>query len=439
MSKRRNSFMLSCIMISSIGLLAACGGSKSGEEELKTPAVLQEPTEVYFLSTSTYWWDEATFMKEFGEPLQKKYPYIIPKTINLAAANTKAIEGLIVNKQPIDVILSANYSYLAYIEPYNLSMDIEPLIKQNNVDLNRFAPEFIDMNRTLGNGKLIGLPLQDSPTQIIYNKGIFDQFGVSYPPHGQWTWDEMYALANKVTRMDSGKQFYGVRLHNTFFRRNPFSLEYVDSKTNKAIFNNDQGKKMIEMWLRQYELSDTPGLATDGAKMFFENRNLAMWIPGSQTYNTPDLYKGLEWDLAPAPVLPEKGNIGFQPYPDYLFVSNISKNKELAMKAIEYFTSDTFQMERSKNAWATPLKNSQIKAAFGQNSELFKGKNISAMSPAKYAPAASYNKFTQQAGAIILPKHINNVRDNKTDINSALRAAEEEENKYIEDNLKATK
>lgn len=428
--------MLGCVMISSISLLAACGGSKPSEGEQKTTVTPQEPTEVYFLSTSTYWWDEATFMKEFGEPLKSKYPNIIPKTINLAAANTKAIEALIANKQPIDVILSANYSYLAYIEPYNLSMDIEPLIKQHKVDLNRFAPEFIDMNRTLGGGKLVGLPLQDSPTQIIYNKGIFDLFGIAYPPHDQWTWDEMYALANKVTRMDNGKHYYGVRIHNSFYRRNPYSLEYVDPKTNKAIFNNDLGKKMTEMWLRQYEKSDSPGLVSDGANMFFKDRNLAMFIPGASSYNTPELYVGLDWDMASAPVLPERGNVGFQPYPDYLFVSNISKHKDLAMKAIEYFTSDSFQMERSRNTWVTPLKNSEIKAAFGQNSELFKGKNISAMSPAKYAPAASYNKFTQQAGASILPKHINNVRDNKTDLNSALRAAEEEENKYIEANLK---
>ncbi|TMV45938.1 carbohydrate ABC transporter substrate-binding protein [Paenibacillus mesophilus] len=436
MSKRRNSFMLGCVMISSIGLLAACGGSKSGEEELKTPAVPQEPTEVYFLSTSTYWWDEATFMKEFGEPLQKKYPHIIPKTIKPTGMNTKVIEGFIAAKQPIDVILAANASYLLYLKPYEFSSDIEPFIKQYKIDLNRFAPEFIDMNRKLGEGKLIGLPLQDSPTQILYNKGIFDKFGVPYPPHDQWTWDEMFALANKVTRMDGGTQYYGVRMHSTFFRRNPYSLEYVDPKTNKAIFNNDIGKKVSEMYLRQYEKSDTPGLAPDGAKMFFEDRTLAMWMGLGASYNTPERYKGMDWDMAPIPVLPERGPVSVQPYPDYMYLSSTSKHKELAVQAMEFFTSDSFQMERSKNAYTTPLKSSQIKAAFGQNAEMFRGKNISAMSPKKYAPAATYDQYTNQAAATIIPKHVHNVRDGKTDINSALRQAEEEVNKYIEDNRK---
>ncbi|TNJ53380.1 carbohydrate ABC transporter substrate-binding protein [Paenibacillus hemerocallicola] len=436
MSKRRKSFMLGCVMISSISLLAACGGSKSGEEEVKTPAVTQEPTEVYFLSTSTYWWDEATFMKEFGEPLQKKYPHIIPKTIKLTGMNTKTMEGLIAAKQPIDVILAANASYLLYLKPYEFSADIEPFIKQNKVDLNRFTPEFIDMNRKLGEGKLIGLPLQDSPTQILYNKGIFNKFGVPYPPHDQWTWDEMFAMANKVTRMDGNQQYYGVRMHPTFFRRSPHSLEFVDPKTKKAVFNNELGKQVAEMYLKQYEKSDIPGLAPDGAKMFFEDRVLAMWMGLGASYNDPKRYVGLEWDMAPIPVLPERGHISVQPYPDYMYLSSTSKHKDLAVQAMEFFTSDSFQMERSKNAYTTPLKSSQIKAAFGQNAELFNGKNISAMSPLKYAPATTYDQYMNQAAAIIIPKHVHNVRDGKTDLNTALRQAEEEVNQYIEANQK---
>ncbi|MFB9756325.1 ABC transporter substrate-binding protein [Paenibacillus hodogayensis] len=436
MSKRNRPLMLGCAITLSSILLAACGGSKPDVGEQKTTAVPQEPTEVYFLSTSTYWWDEATFMKEFGEPLQKKYPHIIPKTVKLTGMNTKVMEGLIAAKQPIDVILAANASYLLYLKPYELSSDIEPFIKQNKVDLNRFTPEFIDMNRKLGDGKLIGLPLQDSPTQILYNKGIFDKFGVPYPPHDQWTWDEMFALASKVTRMDDRNQYYGVRMHSTFFRRNPYSLEYVDPKTNKAIFNNDVGKKVAEMYLKQYEKSDIPGLAPDGAKMFFEDRVLAMWMGLGASYNTPERYIGLDWDMAPIPVLPERGPVSVQPYPDYMYLSSTSKQKELAVQAMEFFTSDSFQMERSKNAYTTPLKSSQIKAAFGQNAELFNGKNVSAMSPLKYAPVTTYNQYTNQAAATIIPKHINDVRDGKTDINSALRQAEEEVNKYIEENRK---
>src|SRR5690606_18356610 len=123
--------------------------------------------------------------------------------------------------------LAANASYLVYVKNYGLQMDIEPLIKEYNIDLNRFSPEFLEMNRKLDDGKIIGLPLQDSATQIYYNRAIFDKFGLDYPPHDRWTWDEMYDLANRVTRMDGDKHYYGVRIHATYFRRNQFAMEYV--------------------------------------------------------------------------------------------------------------------------------------------------------------------------------------------------------------------
>jgi hypothetical protein len=61
--------------------------------------------------------------------------------------------------------------------------------------------------------------------------------------------------AKKLTRLDGGVQYYGVRMHDTYFRRNPYSLTFVDPKTNQTAFNNDTGKKVIELYLRQFELS----------------------------------------------------------------------------------------------------------------------------------------------------------------------------------------
>lgn len=421
------------------GWIVGCSSLDRSDNETQSenPNQPPQPTEVHFLSTSNYWWDEEIFMKEYGEPLQKKYPHIIPKTIPLSKINQAIMDGLIAQRQPIDIILAANYSYLVYVKAYNLHTDIEPLIKQANIDLKRFSPEFIEMNKQLGDGKLVGLPLQDSPAQILYNKGIFDKFGLKYPPHDQWTWENMFDLANRITRMDGGTHYYGVRIHSTYFRRNPFALEYIDPATQKAKFNSDLGRRTAEMYLRQYELSDEPGLRPDGAKMFFEDRVLAMWMPLGATYNTPERYEGLDWDLAPVPIMPELGNASVPPYPDYMYLSNTSRNKDLAMQAMEFLTSDEFQLQNSRKGFVTPLTNPQIIEAFGQDPELFKGKNVSAMRPKKYAPASSYDLFTHQAAATTIVKHVNTVRYRQADINTALRLAEEEVNQFIKDKLAA--
>lgn len=448
MLKRMKVGMTGCIAALVMVLAAACGGSTTNDEKEsggvaeQPPAQNQaetKPTELYFFSTGSEWWNEAEFMKNYGDPIHKKFPNIIPKNISITQMSTSQMDSMITSKQPIDVILAANYSYLTYVKAYDLQTDIEPLVKKQNIDLSRFTPEFIDMNKKMNEGHLTGLPLADYPTQILYNKAIFDKFGVPYPPKDRWTWDQMFELANKLTRVDGEIQYYGLRIHATYFRRNPYSLTYVDPKTNRAAFNNDTGKKIVETFLRQYEQSDTKGLTADGATLFFKDKVLAMWMPLGAAYESPDNYVGLDWDLAPVPYLPEKGDVSVQPYPLFLYVSKTSSHQDLAMQVIDYLTSEPFQSEISKNGLiVTALKNRQIGAAFGQNSSVFKGKNVSAMSPEKYAPPADYDLFNHQASASIVPKYANNVRDGKSDINSALRQAEEETNSFIDTKLTQT-
>lgn len=429
---------LLCV-IAAAGLAACSSGRPTTGEGIAVPPEQPEakPTELYFFSVGSAWWNEEAFMKDYGDAIRKKFPHIVPKTVSLPGTGmtVKEMDNLIASKQPLDVILSANASFQQYVKAYQLQMDIEPLVRKHNIGLQRFAPEMLDLNRNLDGGKLTGLPFRENATQMYYNKAIFDKFGVTYPPHDRWTWEQMYELAGKLTRIDSGTQYYGVRIHNTYWRRNPYSLNYIDLKTNKAIFNNDIGKKTVELYLRQYERSDPPGLTADPAKLFFEDRTLAMFMPLSAAYTAAQRFAGLDWDLAPAPYLPEKENVVLPPYADYLYVSNTSGNKDLAMQVIDYLTSEPYQLEQSQNGFVSPLNSKQIADEFGKNVELYKGKNIRAMKPEKYAPAPVYEQFNHQAGAVILPKHVNQVRDGKTDINSALRAAEEESNKYVEAQL----
>lgn len=426
------------LLLGSLALgLSACrsGGTSSVQPEGEPP----EPVEMVFFSVGNlHWWDEKAFMEHYGEPIRKKFPHVIPKTLVMETTNTQVMNELMSLGQPIDIMLAANASFLSYVKPFELYMDIEPLVQKHKVDLTRFVPEYIEMNRKLGGGALSGLPLREMPTQLLYNKSIFDKFGVPYPPRDKWTWDEMYDLAKKLNRFDGGTQYYGVRMTSSFFRRSPFSIDFVDARTNKAIFNNESAQKMMNLYLRTYEGSDAPGLKTDPAKLFFEDRVLAMFIPVVALYATPERYVDLDWDIAPVPYLPEKGNVGMQPYPDYLYVSKISKHPDLAMEVINYLTSEPFQMDNSGNGQGVPaLHNRNILKAFGQQSGMFVGKNVNAMVPEKYAPPANYDDFNNRAASTIVPKYANQARDGLVDVNTALRLAEEETNRYIAEQLQA--
>lgn len=420
-------------------------GQKSGEQIesgstlVEQPNTPKEPTELVFLSVGNIVWiKEDVFMEHYGDPIRKKFPHIIPKTIAMDAFDTDTMNILLTNKEPIDVMLAANRSYFLYIKPYDLQTNIEPLIKQYNIDLTRFHPEFIEMSEKLGEGMVVGLPMSETAAQIIYNASIFDKFGVDHPPHDKWTWDEMYSLAKKITRVDGDVQYYGIGIDFSYLQRNPYSIDYVDTKTNKAIYNNDVAKKMINLFLRQFEGIEGAVNATNGANLFFNDRTLAMLMPGSALYPQPERYVGMEWDLAPIPNLPEMGDVSFQPYPNYLYVSKTSKQPDLAIQVIDFLTSESFQMEYSRQGLGvTPLKNPEIIKVFGQESEVFAGKNVSALLPTKYAPPAGVNLFSIDISLQFLNPGILKIISGEIDLNTALRDAEERSQKYIDERIAA--
>lgn len=60
-------------------------------------------------------------------------------------------------------------------------LDLTDLIATNNYDLNDFDPALVDFYRLPGQGQL-GLPFAVYPSYITYNKDLFDEAGLAYPP-----------------------------------------------------------------------------------------------------------------------------------------------------------------------------------------------------------------------------------------------------------------
>ncbi len=48
------------------------------------------------------------------------------------------------------------------------------------------------------------MPKDTSPVGIFFNKGLFDKFGVPYPPEDEWTWDQFAETVKKLTKDTDG-------------------------------------------------------------------------------------------------------------------------------------------------------------------------------------------------------------------------------------------
>jgi multiple sugar transport system substrate-binding protein len=95
-----------------------------------------------------------------------------------------------------------------YIE---LWLDLQPLVDESGFDLSIFDPALVDLYRT-PEGGLVGIPFGVFPTLTYYNRGLFDEAGLNYPPQEfdapyvmpdgtevEWNYDTVAELAKILT------------------------------------------------------------------------------------------------------------------------------------------------------------------------------------------------------------------------------------------------
>ena len=143
-------------------------------------------------------------------------------------------------------------------------------------------------------GKIMSLPLYTGTRAIMYNKEIFDYFGVAYPTE-QMTHAELLEMAKKLTGDMNGTKVYGYGTRATTSEQYlNFAWNYgavlVDPATWTAGTDSDAWRQGIEDYLKFYTEGVTPegSVAMDGATLFnmFANGEIAMFCGAVDYANT---------------------------------------------------------------------------------------------------------------------------------------------------------
>ena len=74
------------------------------------------------------------------------------------------------------------------------------------------------------NGKQYALPKDHDTIALLYNKALFDQYGVDYPTD-DWTWDDMYEAAKKISEGSNGDA-YGIAMNTSNNQDGWYNLVY---------------------------------------------------------------------------------------------------------------------------------------------------------------------------------------------------------------------
>jgi len=249
-------------------------------------------------------------------------------------------------------------------------LDMTPLIEANNYDLSDFDPSLVKFYQVKEEGQL-GLPFGIFPSYIIYNKDLFDEAGLPYPPHKygdpyvdengvehEWNMDMLKELSMKLTVDANGVDATNPDFDDTQIVQFGFQNQWTDPRGIGTFFGAgslvaDDGvtaqvpANWVEAWKWTYDgwwnSWFIPNGPYGGADFLqhgggpFGSGNMAL-VHIHMWYTAPWALDGsFAWDLAATPSY--NGVVTSKLHADTFCIPKGSKNPEAAFKVLNYLLS----------------------------------------------------------------------------------------------------
>ncbi len=157
------------------------------------------------------------------------------------------------------------------------------------------------------NGKQYALPKDHDTIALLYNKAVFDQYGVAYPTD-DWTWDDMYEAAKAITEGSNG-DVYGMAMNTSNNQDGWYNLVYdygaqvITDDHKGTTIGSAEGKAGMEM-VRKLLTVGAPQsvVAETGTDSLFMSGKAAMITQGSWMINafyTAENHDDYAWAMLP--------------------------------------------------------------------------------------------------------------------------------------------
>ncbi|HEU5088002.1 MAG TPA: extracellular solute-binding protein [Roseiflexaceae bacterium] len=319
---------------------------------------------------------------------QKAKPDVFVKVVNINQDDIAVKrEAMIAAKEPLHV-WSTNWGGDGFASDRyrGLITDLTPLIERDKLDLSDFLPDVLAIYQS--EGKQWGIPFLTTGSYIYYNKKIFDDAGIAYPPtdwdDASWTWDAYVDLAKKLTKNydDPNTAIYGA---NTAF----LNLEGPPMLWGQFVWPEDAYKtgfadkvtvtdeKSIMAFQKFHDLVYVDKVAPDPSASqaldqlggAFQTGRLAMVMSGGWGHwafksliNDPN---GFCWGVAPMPMGSPDAKIRTVIYTDpWVITAGMDQeNTDMAWDFVKFLTSKE-QQAAYTNATGTPPVRSSLLADY---------------------------------------------------------------------------
>ena len=170
---------------------------------------------------------------------------------------------------------------------YDLLLDLTDYVANDEaIDLNNYYQGIVDLYTRDSDGKVFALPKDHDTIALLWNKAIFDQYGVEYPTDN-WTWEDMYEAAKQITEKSNG-DVYGMAVNTSNNQDGWYNVVYdyggniVSDTHDSTAIDSPEGKAGMEM-VRKLLTVGAPQsvVAETGTDSLFQSNKVGMITQGS--------------------------------------------------------------------------------------------------------------------------------------------------------------
>jgi multiple sugar transport system substrate-binding protein len=411
--------------------------SSEGGNPVSEQTVSNKLTEQISLQIYDGVFSEPEFKQIIEAPLQKKYPNATFVRIPRNGDIVEHINGLVTAKMIPDIFLLSNFS-IDQLYDSQAFINLAPLIKKSNTDLSKFDSVMLDvLKKKEGSHDLFGLPIYKNVGITLFNKDLFDKFGVPYPKIGM-TWDDFGDLAKKLTRQADG-MYYGGSVHFSLIQ-GQLAIPIVDAQTHKATLTKlDAWKQLFQTTKQINDILHLPKSWSQGdaRQHFWKDKDLAMQVDWTNNAISQAVQaaNSIQWDIVTMPVFKTQPKHHSKVDFHAVTVSSTTKHADEAMEVVKFLTtSSEVQQQISETGRIPAINDTSLIKFFGQKLSQ-KQMNTDAIIQTYMTPLPKQDSISENNKLVgsIITAALNDVLDGNQDINSALRSA----NEMIDQNVAA--
>jgi multiple sugar transport system substrate-binding protein len=197
----------------------------------------------------------------------------------------------------------------------DLLLDLDDYIAADDaIDLSNYYEGVVDLYNS--NGVQYAVPKDHDTIALLYNKALFDKYGVDCPTD-EWTWDDVLEAATKITEAGADDGVYGYAINTSNNQDGWYNIIYdfggqvITDDHKGTTIGSDEAKAGMEKMRQILEVAvPQTVLAETGTDSIFNSGLAAMITQGSWMINT--FYKAensgdYAWAMIPYADLNENG------------------------------------------------------------------------------------------------------------------------------------